>query len=64
MFGFTFYPLGTMKCPHCGYEGRSTSFKHAKEGEQAPESSSRREQPTSEGDMQAKKIEDSKYEKG
>jgi hypothetical protein len=53
-----------MKCPKCGYEGRSLEFRRAKEGEHPPEAPSQPKQLTPSKETQDMKLENSKYEKG
>jgi hypothetical protein len=62
-YGFTFYPLGRMTCPKCGFKDRSTKFKRANgSSSQPPDGVKKSAKPKKQDDTQSKKLDESKYE--
>ncbi len=60
--GFSFYPLGRLKCPKCGYEGLANEFKRPKPGEEPPKKKESEIKPEP-ADEQKKKLDESRFEK-
>ncbi len=60
--GFSIYPLGTIKCPKCGYEDNSYKFKGPKKGEEPTEIPPQQEQKLKAEETEGRKLDESKYE--